>query len=86
MKKQHAVVALFLLILTGITLACTSFVLSGEHPFLAKNLDWELDRGYLHFNLAGIKKTQYLIRILNGFQNTTVSQTISLAKNSPWAV
>lgn len=56
MKKQHAVVTLFLLILTGITLACTSFVLSGEHPFLAKNLDWELDRGYLHFNLAGIKK------------------------------
>jgi len=37
-------------------LACTSFVLNSESPYLAKNLDWEIDRGYLFYNLDGIEK------------------------------
>ena len=38
--------------------ACTSFVLEQDDSYyLAKNLDWEIDRGYLFYNLAGIEKT-----------------------------
>lgn len=37
--------------------ACTAFVINGDTPFLAKNLDWEIDRGYLYYNLADIEKT-----------------------------
>ncbi len=36
--------------------ACTSFVLNGGSPYLAKNLDWEIDRGFLCYNLDGITK------------------------------
>ncbi len=57
MKKT--IFTIILLITFNITqiFACTSFVLSGQYPFLAKNLDWEIGRGYLFFNLDGINKT-----------------------------
>jgi len=49
---------LTLLFFEGSLIACTSFVLQEGGPnYLAKNLDWEIDRGYIFYNLAGIEKT-----------------------------
>ena len=53
--KKIIVVLLFGL---GSLFACTSFVLKQEGSlYLSKNLDWEVDRGYLVYNLDGIAKT-----------------------------
>jgi penicillin V acylase-like amidase (Ntn superfamily) len=57
MKKIIYTIALFILFYIVSLFACTSFVLSGRYPYLAKNLDWEIDRGYMLFNLDGVDKT-----------------------------
>ena len=56
MMIKRTFISLFL----GISLlsACTSLILDRSNSgFLAKNLDWEIDRGYLYYNLDGIDKS-----------------------------
>ena len=56
MKIKHIIIT-FLLGLNFLP-ACTSFVLEQDGSYyLAKNLDWEIDRGYVFYNLDGIEKT-----------------------------
>ena len=51
---------LILLVLMGVGIlsACTSFVFEqNDEYYLGKNLDWEIGRGYIFYNLEGIAKT-----------------------------
>jgi choloylglycine hydrolase len=53
-------IVLILFSALGILLACTSFVFEQKSVYLAKNLDWDTDHGYILYNLDGIQKTSIL--------------------------
>jgi len=49
-----------LLFIPNVLLACTSFIIQEDNQILlAKNLDWEIDNGFILVNKKGILKTAY---------------------------
>jgi choloylglycine hydrolase len=61
----------------SLLLACTSFVFDQQHIYLAKNLDWDIDRGYILYNLDGIQKSSILdpeLQWISQFKSITNNQ------------
>jgi choloylglycine hydrolase len=70
-------IVLILFSALSILWACTSFVFEQKSVYLAKNLDWDIDRGYLLYNLNGIHKASILdpeLQWVSQFKSITNNQ------------